>query len=358
MNKRTSIILFIAWVSACGNDSDDGTDIDSGSTTDVDTDSDSDTDTDSDSDSDADTDSDTDVDNDADTDTDADSDADTDSDPDSGLDSGTDAGEPSDPPEIDWVWFAPGMFVQGSAETNADAPERPDHEVIFSYWFAIAKHETTVGEYRVCVQAGACTEPNEGVGCNWPEEDREDHPMNCVTYFQSKEFCEWVGGRMPSESEWEYAARSGGKDNNFPWGEEEPTCDLAVMSETTDSDVNGWGCGTGGTLPVCSKPAGNTEQGLCDMAGNVREWMPDEWYGNYFGAPTDGSAWDPDINNTKVTRDGCYRINGGIEQQPMRTRARHYSGAIAWPDYLGFRCAKTGNGPPDDAGVGDVSVKR
>jgi formylglycine-generating enzyme required for sulfatase activity len=105
------------------------------------------------------------------------------------------------------------------------------------------------------------------------------------------------------------------------------------------------GCGRGGTMPVCSKTAGNTEQGLCDMAGNVYEWMPDEWYGNYFGAPTDGSAWGSSVDGTKVIRGGYFGCPGGLVSQPLRTRARYYRGAIAYPIEFGFRCAKTGNGP-------------
>ena len=95
------------------------------------------------------------------------------------------------------------------------------------------------------------------------------------------------------------------------------------------------------------------------MAGNVEEWIADEYFNDYSGgAPADGSAWYPEINGTKVTRGGHFMINGGVEQQLMRTRARNSRQAPSYPIFLGFRCAKTGSGPPDDAGVGEAPLKK
>ncbi|HQC44850.1 MAG TPA: formylglycine-generating enzyme family protein, partial [Myxococcota bacterium] len=145
---------------------------------------------------------------------------------------------------------------------------RPVHRVTVPT-FEMSKTQVTVDQYIACVNVGACTEPDTEDYCNWIKSDRGSHPVNCVSWNQAQAFARWAGGRLPSEAEWEYAARSGGRDWKYPWGDEEATCERAVISE------GGNGCGRGSTWPVCSKPSGNTTHGLCDMAGNVWEWVQD-----------------------------------------------------------------------------------
>ena len=175
-----------------------------------------------------------------------------------------------------------GSFMMGSNSGSND--EKPVHRVTVGT-FRMSKTEVTVAQYRACVDAGRCTKPNTGTYCNWGKAGRGAHPVNCVDWKQSRTFCGWAGGRLPSEAEWEYAARSGGKSWKYPWGNTAATCSRAVM------DHGGNGCGKQRTWPVCSKTAGNTVHGLCDMAGNVWEWVEDCWHANYEGAPADGSAW-------------------------------------------------------------------
>ena len=143
---------------------------------------------------------------------------------------------------------------------------KPRHTVTVNS-FEMAKTLVTVEQYKVCVDAKACTVPSAGPDCNWGVPGRGKHPVNCVDWQQAQTFSAWEGGRLPTEAEWEYAARSGGRDQKYPWGDSPPTCEKAVFK----------GCGTG-TAPVCSKPAGNTAQGLCDAAGNVWEWMEDRYH--------------------------------------------------------------------------------
>jgi formylglycine-generating enzyme required for sulfatase activity len=87
-----------------------------------------------------------------------------------------------------------------------------------------------------------------------------------VDWKQATTFARWAGGRLPTGEEWTHAATSGGQSWDYPWGDETATCDRAIMSD------GGSGCGEGHTWPVCSKPAGNSTQGVCDLAGNVWEW--------------------------------------------------------------------------------------
>jgi len=285
--------------------------------------------------------------NDVDSDTDADSDTDGDTDTDSDTDTGEDAGVPmtpgdyDDPTSLAWALVDGGTFMQGSESTVGPAvfAETPAHEVNVAT-FEMMRTEVTASQYAQCVLAEVCEEPLIAVEgntvlsqCNWLLWGRDDHPVNCVNVYAAEKYCAWIGARLPSESEWEYAARSGGQDNEYPWGEEEPSCDLAIMSAGNYQ----YGCGLGHTWPVCSKTAGNTEQGLCDMAGNVKEWMPDCWYADYYGAPTDGSAWIISACEDNVLRGGDYRASSN----GFRTRIRYYNPSFGRGDSFGFRCARS-----------------
>ena len=186
--------------------------------------------------------------------------------------------------------------------------------------FQIMMTEVTVAMYQACVDTEQCTDDFDG--------DGDDHPA-ILNWYQLNEFAAWVGGRLPTEAEWEYAARSRGKNITYPWGNREATCRYAVM------DDGGNGCGKGQTWPVCSKTSGNTEQGLCDMAGNVWEWVQDEYHSSYEGAPSDGSGWcagdcpvnasDPNYNAS----DSAHRVlRGGwwpyAYATPLRAANRHH----------------------------------
>jgi sulfatase modifying factor 1 len=186
---------------------------------------------------------------------------------------------------IQWVKIPGGTFQMGNGAGDA----APVHAVTVKT-FQIAQTLVTNKQYKACVKAKACA-PADDCGTKFAGDDQ---PVVCVDWKQAAAFSAWAGGRLPTEAEWEYAARSGGKDRKYPWGDAEATCDTADIS----------GCGNA-PLPVCSKAKGNTDQGLCDMAGNVWEWLQDWHHPSYKGAPTDGSAWDDEGQN-RVKRGGSW----------------------------------------------------
>lgn len=198
---------------------------------------------------------------------------------------------------IQWVSIPGGTFMMGSSRDG----ESPVHAVAVKS-FQMAKTEVTNKQYRACVEAGVCASPkNYRDGFNG-----DDHPVVGLDWVQAKKFSEWAGGRLPTEAEWEYAARSLGKDRVYAWGDAEPTCSLASFG----------GC-RNETSPVCSTPAGNTEQGLCDMTGNVWEWIQDRYHVGYYDAPTDGSAWEPS-GSERMERGGYWYAAA----EYLRTTAR------------------------------------
>ncbi len=225
-------------------------------------------------------------------------------------------------------WMGCNSAVDNDCDSDED--ESPYHEVTLSGYY-IDKTEVTVDDYADCVTAGACTVPSTYSSyCNWGVSGKTDHPVNCVNWTQAGEYCTWAGKRLPTEAEWEKAAR-GTDGRKYPYGNETVTCDYAVMHEGSD------GCGKGGTIDVCSKsPAGDSPYGLCDMAGNVWEWVSD-WYdsGYYTNSPASNPT-GPVSGSTRVIRGGSF----ATFDHALRASHRNYDHPSVDVAYLGFRCAR------------------
>lgn len=226
-----------------------------------------------------------------------------------------------------WVTLCGATWDMGTPEGSGEDDERPRHTVEQPS-FRLQETELTLPAWTACVEDGACTESPDAYQelCNREDQgDDPEQPVNCIDWFQADTLCRFVGGRLPSEAEWEFAARSRGTEDVYPWGDAEPTPELVVLD---------WDPGFG-SEPVCSVPAGNSEQGLCDLAGNVLEWTEDWYYGGYNGAPTDGSAWTDLPGEFKVMRGGG--TGSGVE---VRSANRVFHP----PDFrypgLGVRCAR------------------
>ena len=242
-----------------------------------------------------------------------------------------DGGGPS-PGSLHWVALGGGTFLMGTDDGDQD--EKPVHDVTVGD-FDMLEKEVTVSQYGECVAAGGCVAPRSyDDRCNWDESDYADHPVNCVSWQEAFDYCRWAGGRLPSEAEWEYAARSRGQAFRYPWGDDEPTCDKAVFNEHAPA-LPHVGCGTRRSWPPCSKRPGNTWQGLCDMAGNLAEWVQDVYLGSYEGAPRDGSAREG-RGSDRVFRGGGLNNDGWA----LRATARDSDVAGRRSYALSFRCAR------------------
>jgi formylglycine-generating enzyme required for sulfatase activity len=168
-----------------------------------------------------------------------------------------------------------------------------------------------------------------------PPVGKADHPVVYVTWHAAQAFCSWAGGRLPTEAEWEYAARAAG-DQEFPWGGEHPSAQRANYSASRVGD----------TQPVGSYPP--NPLGLYDMAGNVWEFALDEWKSGYAAEPQQdpivGGAVPTDlltVQGRRVLRGGSF--DGGDVNLRTRWRDSHeVKNAVA---FVGFRCAY----PPGNA---------
>jgi eukaryotic-like serine/threonine-protein kinase len=176
------------------------------------------------------------------------------------------------------VYVPAGEFLMGSEDEGAFEDEIPEHLVTLdAYW--IYQTEVTNRQYNQCIRAEACSK-------TWYENPDDDYPVTYVFRRDGHKYCEWAGGRLPTEAEWEKAAR-GTDERKYPWGNEPVTgaranfCDVNCDPEwgtpdTTQDD------GYAQTAPVGSFPAGASPYGALDMAGNAWEWVSDGYDRDYY----------------------------------------------------------------------------
>jgi formylglycine-generating enzyme required for sulfatase activity len=216
-----------------------------------------------------------------------------------------------------------GRFTMGSVNPHAPANERPARTLALPpFW--IDRTEVTVGAYRACIDAGTCTRPaRASAACTFDAGDAE-LPVSCVHWRDADAYCRFAGKRLPTEREWEYAAR-GTYQTPFPWGML-PACMNAV---TLISEQSAKSCALHPSH-VGTHPGGASTFGVQDMSGNVEEWTAD-WYVESLGpgpAPRSGAA--------RVLRGG-----GWLSPPSMsRTTSRNWGSALEAGPNVGFRCAK------------------
>jgi formylglycine-generating enzyme required for sulfatase activity len=224
-----------------------------------------------------------------------------------------------------------GWFGMGSPHYQDEAPE---HRVYLDPYY-LELHEVTVAQYRACAEAGACPEPARGEACTWDLEN--DFPVNCVSWYDAQRYCHWAGMRLPTEAEWEKAAR-GALGRVYPWGDEAPggagDCRRAVMMQAG----LGLGCGYDGPGPVGTRAADASPYGIRDLAGNVWEWTAD-WYGrDYYGRSPERNPDNTEESLHKSLRGNSWHY---VDPNPdLRAANRYRFRPLRWSPYIGIRCAR------------------
>ena len=218
-----------------------------------------------------------------------------------------------------------GEFLMGD-DASPFAPEKPAHLVYLDeYW--IDRTEVTNAQYRACVEAGVCPEPEFW----WNEELNGDDQPVLVPWESARTYCERVGARLPTEAEWEKAIR-GIDGREWPWGNE-----FEENRANLSDDVDGYG----GTAPVGSFPGDVSPFGLLDAAGNAAEWVSDWFDREYYAHSPAQNPTGPASGEQKVHRAPI--SNGGGGPEKCRCVAR-YGVDPSWE--YGFRCVSTK--PPEE----------
>ena len=247
---------------------------------------------------------------------------------------------------VEMVLIPAGVFIMGSDTGLPD--EQPVHAVYLDAFY-IDLNETTNAEYRACVDAGVCQPPDyidccASPGTQWyslrpdyfysPEYD--NYPVTWLSWAKAATYCEWRGTRLPTEAEWEKAAR--GTDGRlYPWGNEQPTPELAnFIWWEGDFDQRP----LYNTAPVGSYPAGASPYSVLDMAGNLYEWVQDLYDPTYYARSPYANPQGP------TEEEGSWQIarGGSFWNKPDRLRIPNRNHTYLPPDVghfdAGVRCAK------------------
>jgi formylglycine-generating enzyme required for sulfatase activity len=234
---------------------------------------------------------------------------------------------------LEYVWVPAGTFMMGCVldDSACDYYEKPRHQVTLTKGYWIGQTEVTVDAYQHFASASGVGMPDAPVfDSNWHD---RSHPIVNVSWNEASAYCDWAGGRLPTEAEWERAARGKREGSLYPWGN---SINHEYANYGNDKGTGGMALGRDRwefTAPVASfDPNG---LGLYDMAGNVMEWVKD-WFSDkyYAGAP----SVDP-----RGPLTGSYRVlkGGGWKNgpRPLRSSWRFSGQQSAKRDYIGFRCA-------------------
>ncbi len=220
----------------------------------------------------------------------------------------------------------PALLIPGGAFVMGDDEWSPRREVHVDAFYMDA-YEVSVAQYGRFLRAGGGRAKPE----SWDQatvDARGDRPVVGVSWREAEAYCHWAGKRLPTEAEWEKAAR-GTDGRTYPWGESEPNADLANFGKPSDQPV------AKVLEPVTSHASGRSPYGVYNLAGNAAEWVAD-WFEESFPSDDRWNPKGPDHGKGKVLR------GGGWDDAPeaLRTARRYYSDPSERADDRGFRCAR------------------
>lgn len=252
---------------------------------------------------------------------------------------------PTPPPALDNVeeiLIPAGAFQMGCdpnnpAENGCSEPwqtdEQPLHMVYLDAYY-IDKYEVTNVRYKACVDGGGCTAPQRSDSYSRPfyygNDTYANYPVIHVTWHQAHTFCSWAGKRLPTEAEWEKAARGPNDTRKYPWGNEEPSCSFVNYRGQLGDCISD-------TDQIGSYPAGASPYGVMDMAGNVWEWVNDWYDEDYYSVSTDSNPRGPAVGTRRVMRGGSWIF---LDIQ-VRSAGRGNVIPPFWDYDLGFRCVRS-----------------